>query len=79
MEIDNVLTLAEKQMFIKYALDNIRAIPQEKHVPNYEQITLYHGQSLVATLLKEGLINHIYSLRDPVSDYSINLTGNNVI
>lgn len=67
MAIDNVLTLADRQIIIKHALDSIRASPNEKHVPGYEHMTLYHGQSLVDALQMEGLIENIYSLRDTVN------------
>lgn len=66
MAIDNVLTLADRQIIIKHALDSIRANPSEKHVPGYEHMTLYHGQPLVDALQMEGLIENIYSLRDTV-------------
>lgn len=66
MEIDNVLTLADRQTIIKHALDNVRAMPHEKHLPGYEHVLLYHGQSIVAALHEEGLIANIYSLRDTV-------------
>lgn len=66
MAIDNVLTLADRQIIIKHALDSIRASPIEKHVPGYEHMTLYHGQSLIDALQMEGLIENIYSLRDTV-------------
>lgn len=66
MAIDNVLTLADRQIVINHALDSIRATPLEKYVPGYEHMTLYHGQSLVDALQMEGLIENIYSLRDTV-------------
>lgn len=73
MEIDNVLTLGDRQTIIKHALDNIRAMPQEKHVPGYEHIILYHGQSLVGALQYEELIANIYSLRDTVrNNFTVN-------
>lgn len=68
MAIDNVLTLAERQMLLKHAVDNIKAIDFEKVIPGYEHIHLYHGQSLVAACLEEGLIDNIYSLRDTVEN-----------
>lgn len=66
MAIDNVLTLADRQIIMKHALDSIRANPNEKHVPGYEHMPLYHGQPLVDALQMEGLIENIYSLRDTV-------------
>lgn len=71
MAIDNVLTLADRQIVINHALDSIRATPLEKYVPGYEHMTLYHGQSLVDALQMEGLIENIYSLRDTVRAMSL--------
>lgn len=66
MAIDNVLTLAERQMIIKYAIDNIKATEIEKILPGYENVQLYHGQSLINACIEEGLIVNIFSLRDTV-------------
>lgn len=66
MAIDNVLTLGERQMIIKYAIDNIKANEFEKFIPGYEHLLLYHGQSLVQACLEEELITNIFSLRDTV-------------
>lgn len=66
MSIDNVLTLGDRQMLIKHAIDNIKATEFEKFIPGYEHSLLYHGESLIAACLNEGLIENIYSLRDTV-------------
>lgn len=66
MAIDNVLTLADRQMIIKHAVDNIKATEIEKFIPGYEHILLYQGQSLISACMEEGLIVNIFSLRDTV-------------
>lgn len=66
MAIDNVLTLADRQMIIKHAVDNIKANEIEKFIPGYEHLLLYHGQSIINALLEEGLIVNMFSLRDTV-------------
>lgn len=66
MEIDNILTMADKQIIIKHAVDSIRANEYEKHLPGNESVPLYHGQSIIAACLEEGLVVNIYSLRDTV-------------
>lgn len=66
MEIDNILTMADKQIIIKHAVDSIRANEYEKHLPGNESVQLYHGQSIIAACLEEGLVVNIYSLRDTV-------------
>lgn len=66
MAIDNVLTLADRQMIIKYAIDNIKATEIEKFIPGYEHVLLYHGQSLMNACMREGLIVNMLTLRDTV-------------
>ena len=67
MEIDNVLTRADRQMILKYALDSIKARENERFLPGTESVQLYHGQSIVDACLEEALIENVYSLRDMVS------------
>lgn len=64
MAIDNVLTLADRQMIIKHAIDNIKANEIEKYIPGYEHIQLYHGQSIINACMEESLIINIFALRD---------------
>lgn len=71
MAIDNVLTVADRQMIIKHAIDNIKATEIEKFIPGYENILLYHGQSLINACMEQGLIVNMFSLRDTVSTISI--------
>lgn len=66
MDIDDILTLADKQIIIKHAIDSIRAKEYERHLPGHEIIQFYHGQSIIAACLEEELIINIYSLRDTV-------------
>lgn len=66
MAIDNVLTLADRQMLIKHAVDNIKATEIEKFIPGYEHNLLYHGQSLINACVEEGLIVNMFTLRDTV-------------
>lgn len=64
MAIENVLTLADRQMIIKHAVDNIKANEIEKFIPGYEHLLLYQGQSLISACLEEGLIVNMFTLRD---------------
>lgn len=71
MAIDNVLTLAERQMLIKHAIDNIKATEIERFLPGYEHIQIYHGQSLINACMSEGLIVNMLPLRDTVKLFLI--------
>ncbi|CAO1368109.1 unnamed protein product [Diamesa tonsa] len=64
MVIEDILTAAEKQYVIKYALDNIKAQQDERQIPGYSSVSLYHGQSLIHAAIQEELIINIYSLHD---------------
>lgn len=66
MSLSTVLTMADRQMIIKHVLDGIKASEFEKHIPGYETLSLYHGQSIIAACIEEGLIETVYSLRDRV-------------
>lgn len=62
MTIEDILTPADKQVVIKYALDNIKAQADERHIPGYSASFLYHGQSIVHAALSEELIVNMFSL-----------------
>ncbi|CRL00765.1 CLUMA_CG014020, isoform A [Clunio marinus] len=63
MTIDDILTPAEKQYVIKYALENIKAKADERHIPGYASVFLYHGQSIIQAAISEELIS-MSSLHD---------------
>lgn len=73
MAIDNVLTLADRQMIIKHAIDNIKATEIEKFIPGYEHVLLYCGQSLISACMEEGLITNMFTLRDTVESDEIQI------
>lgn len=67
MDIDNVLTAADRQIIIKHALDSIRASENERHLPGNEQeVSFYQGQSVIAACLEEGVIECVYALQNKV-------------
>jgi hypothetical protein len=49
---------------IKYALDNIKAQADERHIPGYSASFLYHGQSVIHAAISEELIVNMFSLHD---------------
>lgn len=64
MTVDDILTPADKQVVIKYALENIKTSSDERHIPGYNSISLYHGQSIIHAALSEELIVNMFSLHD---------------
>lgn len=54
MTVSDILTSAEKQYVIKYALENIKVQAEERYMPGYATISLFHGQSIInAAISKE--------------------------
>lgn len=64
MDVDDVLTTADRQLIVKHALDCIKAAEMERHLPGMEQVQFYHGQSIVAACLEAGIIESVYALQD---------------
>jgi anoctamin-10 len=64
MTIEDILTPAEKQFVVKYALENIKTLADERHMPGYNAMSLYHGQSIIHAALSEELIVNMFSLHD---------------
>ena len=66
MNANDLLTPADRQIIIKYALDSIRAIENERYIPGTKSITLYHGESIIQACIKGEVIKNMYSLHDKV-------------
>lgn len=64
MTIDDILTPAEKQYVIKYALENIKAQADERQLPGYSSVPLHHGKSIIHTAMSEELIVNMFSLHN---------------
>lgn len=63
MTMDDILTSADKQFVIKYALENIKAQADER-MPGYAAVSLYHGQSIIHAAMSEELIVNMFSLHN---------------
>lgn len=46
MDPVDLFTTAERQTIVKHELENVRALPEENHLPGYPSIRLYQGQSI---------------------------------
>uniref|UniRef100_A0A336KEP0 Anoctamin n=2 Tax=Culicoides sonorensis TaxID=179676 RepID=A0A336KEP0_CULSO len=64
MDINSILTFAERQFLVKHALDSIKPFNDETCVPGYAKIKLDQTRPLIQTYIKEGLITDFYSLHD---------------
>lgn len=64
MTMEDILTPAERQVVIRYALENIKAQADERHIPGYSAVFLYHGQSIFHAAMSEELIVNMFSLHD---------------
>ncbi|XP_058824680.1 anoctamin-10 isoform X2 [Topomyia yanbarensis] len=63
MAVEDILTSADRQIIIKYALENIRTFEHEHHIPG-TKVQLYHGQSIIQAAQQAEIITHFYSLHD---------------
>ncbi|XP_070496668.1 anoctamin-10 isoform X4 [Chironomus tepperi] len=64
MTMVDILTPADKQFVIKYALENIKAQADERQLPGYAAVSLYHGQSIIHAAMSEELIVSMFTLHD---------------
>lgn len=64
MQVDDFLTIAERQNIVRHELENIRATNDDKHVPAYHHINIYPGKSLLQTFIRAGIIEKVYTLHD---------------
>lgn len=64
MTMDDILTPADKQFVIKHALENIKAQADERQLPGYAAVSLYHGQSIIHAAMSEELIVNMFTLHD---------------
>ncbi|XP_055550170.1 anoctamin-10 isoform X2 [Wyeomyia smithii] len=63
MAMEDILTSADRQIIIKYALENIRASEQEHHIPG-TRVQLHHGQSIIQAAQHAEIITSLHSLHD---------------
>lgn len=64
MDINTVLTFAERQLLVKHALDSIKPQLNESTIPGYPKTALCQTRPLIQTYIKMGLIKDFYSLHD---------------
>lgn len=64
MTIEDILTPAEKQFAIKFALENIKASSEDRFIPGSTSTHLYHGQSIICASINDELIVDFYSLHN---------------
>ena len=57
-QMDSLLTTAERQTIVRHELENIRALPEDQHVPGYPANKLYEGQSISQSIFFIPLINN---------------------
>ncbi|XP_037040102.1 anoctamin-10 isoform X2 [Bradysia coprophila] len=64
MDVENILTSADKQIIVKHALDSIKASEHEKSLPGSEHVNFYHGQSIISACLEDGIVESVYPLQN---------------
>lgn len=46
MNVEDLFTVADRQTIVRHELENIRALPEDNHVPGFPTVNLYEGQSV---------------------------------
>lgn len=64
MHDDDLLTMSERQTIVRHELENIRALPEESHIPGYVTYSLYEGQSILQVCEKWGIVGKCFPLHD---------------
>ncbi|XP_045470145.1 anoctamin-10 isoform X2 [Harmonia axyridis] len=64
MGVEDLFTVADRQTIVRHELENIRALPEDNHVPGFPTVTLYEGQSVFSVCRKEKIITDVYPLHD---------------
>lgn len=62
--VEDLLTIAERQTIVRHELENIRALPEDLHVPGLPTCTLYEGQSILQVCLHFNIVTKVYPLHD---------------
>jgi predicted metallopeptidase len=58
-DLDNFLTMAEKQKIILHEIEAVRATEEDPHIPGYESIKLYAGKSVCKLHMKYNSNNYL--------------------
>ncbi|XP_044750603.1 anoctamin-10 isoform X2 [Coccinella septempunctata] len=64
MNVEDLFTVAERQTIVRHELENIRALPEDNHVPGFPTVSLYEGQSVFSVCRMQGIITNVYPLHD---------------
>lgn len=64
MHVDDLFSTYEKQSIVRHELDNIRALPEDDHIPGYPDYPLYEGQSIIQACIQNELIQKMFPLHE---------------
>lgn len=65
--VDDLFTVADRQTIVRHELENIRALPEDNHIPGYPENPLYKGQSIIEVCKESNIITKIYPLHEEES------------
>ncbi|XP_069112158.1 anoctamin-10-like isoform X1 [Argopecten irradians] len=63
-DLDNFLTMSEKQKIILHELEAIKATEEDSTIAGYERVKLYSGNSIIKKYVSNGIISKMYPLHD---------------
>ncbi|KAK9872301.1 hypothetical protein WA026_017103 [Henosepilachna vigintioctopunctata] len=64
MGVEDLFTVADRQTIVRHELENVRALPEDDHVPGHADVRLYEGQSIFSVCRKHDIVKKIYPLHD---------------
>ncbi|KAL3281710.1 hypothetical protein HHI36_004914 [Cryptolaemus montrouzieri] len=64
MNVEDLFNVADRQTIVRHELENIRALPEDNHIPGYPTLSLYEGQSILSVCRKNDIITKVYPLHD---------------
>ncbi|CAG9854829.1 unnamed protein product [Phyllotreta striolata] len=63
--VDDLFTLAERQTIVRHEVENIRALPEDNHIPGFPECQLYTGQSIIEVCKNANIVTKVYPLHEP--------------
>lgn len=63
-DLDEFLTMAEKQKIILHELEAVRSIEAGNPIPGFRNISLYKGEAIIVRCRTEGMIVNCFALHD---------------
>ena len=68
-DLDNFLTLAEKQKITKHEMEAVRALAADTHIPGYPNVKLYEGQTISTSAFVPHKLSNCLFMHQKYKDF----------